>query len=360
MDFTVDFLNKNSDITGEIFLNIAKYSSGDLIITDEKFNIMFHNSKNAIKANNTTLFDIMENFLNDNIRITIENFKNSQNNHIFLKLIFNAENNFQNIPIDLHISKLKNKKGKIKGYIVIIHDITQEIRNRIQRETFTDILMHDLKNPIRANIQILELILNNKFGRIESNLKTILDELLNSCRFMNYMTDNLVMKYKNEFNLYELQKQKYSIVKLVKDRCNKLMNLLDRKKQTIELTIRGDYNEAEIDIDEMEKVINNLIINASEQSIENSIIKIKIENSKENINVSFTDYGYSKNLKNPNEIFEEYLTCSNKFRKVGFSLELYNCKKIIEAHNGRISAQNAENKGTSIIFSLPLCFSSAC
>ena len=94
--------------------------------------------------------------------------------------------------------------------------------------------------------------------------------------------------------------------------------------------------------------------------IENSIIKIKIENSKENINVSFTDYGYSKNLENPNEIFEEYLTCSNKFRKVGFSLELYNCKKIIEAHNGRISAQNAENKGTSIIFSLPLCFSSAC
>ena len=130
MDFTIDFLNKNSDITGEIFMNIAKYSSGDLIITDEKFNIVFHNSKNTIKNHNTTLFDIMENFLNDNIRITIENFKNSQNNHIFLKLIFNAENNFQNIPIDLHISKLKNKKGKIKGYIVIIHDITQEIRNR--------------------------------------------------------------------------------------------------------------------------------------------------------------------------------------------------------------------------------------
>ncbi|MCD7780231.1 MAG: HAMP domain-containing histidine kinase, partial [Candidatus Gastranaerophilales bacterium] len=237
---------------------------------------------------------------------------------------------------------------------VIINDISQEIKNKIQKETFVDIISHDLKNPMRANIRILELIMQNKFGIIEDNkLKSVLEELLNSCRFMSYMADNLLIKYKNEFDLYELQKQQYSIVKLIKERCNKLMNILERKKQSIELVIKGSTPDINIDVNEMAKVINNLIINASEQSIENSKIIIEVENNKERIEVSFTDYGYPQKQEMLNGIFEEYITCSNKFRKIGFGLELFNCRKIIEAHNGYICAKNETDTGTSITFSLP-------
>ena len=221
-------------------------------------------------------------------------------------------------------------------------------------ESFVDIISHDLKNPMRANIQILELILKNRFGKVENNLKVVLDELLNSCKFMNYMADNLLIKYKNEFDLYELQKQECSIVNLIKDRCNKLMNFLNRKKQSVELIVNGDLPKVNIDVDEMAKVISNLIINASEQSVENSKIVIQIENQKGSINVSFIDYGYPQKSEILNGIFEEYITTTNKFRKVGFGLELYNCRKIIEAHNGRISAKNESNTGNIITFSLPL------
>ena len=353
MNFMTSVFNKDSEILQNVLINIAKYSTGDLIITDDKFNIVFHNLKTVYKGKKLSLYDITSNFLNNNIRINIENFRNSQKNHLFLKLIFN-DNNIQNIPMEVHICKIRNKRNKVTGYYVILQDITQEITNKIQKETFIDILSHDLKTPIRANIQILELILNNKFGKLDSNIKSILDEVLNSCRFMNYMTDNLLIKYKNEFNMYELQKQNYSIVKLIKERCEKLMNLLDRKKQTIELIVKGNVKDIEIDVNEIGKVVNSLIINASEQSSVNSKIVIKIENNKDNIDVSFTDYGHGESLGKLNDIFEEYVACSNKFRRVGFSLELYNCRKIVEAHNGIISAKNAQHNGTEITFSLPL------
>jgi two-component system sensor histidine kinase VicK len=132
------------------------------------------------------------------------------------------------------------------------------------------------------------------------------------------------------------------------------MNILKKKHQSIEFIVKGNIENISIDVEEMGKVINNLIINASEQSLENSKIIIQIENNKENVNVSFINYGYSKINENPNDIFEEYLTCANRFRKVGFGLEFYNCKKIIEAHNGNIFAKTIENKGTSITFSLPI------
>lgn len=354
MNFTSYVVNRDTEFMQEIFMHIFKYCNEEIIVTDEKFLVLFHNSKYITDNKKYNLFDITEDFMNENIRERIEKFKKSDKNHLFFKLMFNDDYSFRNVPIDVHISKIKNRRNIIKGYTVIIQDISQELKNKIQKETFIDIISHDLKNPMRANIQILELILKNKFGKIENNLRVVLDELLNSCRFMNYMADNLLIKYKNEFDLYELQKQQFSIVKLVKDQCNKLMNVLERKKQSIELVVKGEISDVEIDIEEMSKVVSNLIINASEQSIENSKIVIQIENCMNSINVSFLDYGYPQKPEFLNGIFEEYIASSHKFRKVGFGLELFNCRKIVEAHGGQISAKNELNTGTAITFTLPL------
>ena len=338
----------------ENFMHILKYCNEEIIVTDEKFNILFHNSKCISDNKKYTLFDITKDFITDDIKENIKEFSKSDKNHLFLKLVFNNDYSFKKIPLDIHICKIKNKKNILKGYTIIIQDISQELKNKVQKETFIDIISHDLKNPMRANIQILELILKDKFGKIENNLKIVLDELLNSCKFMNYMADNLLIKYKNEFDLYELQMQQFSIVKLVKDQCNKLMNVLNRKKQTIELIIKGDFFDANIDIEEMSKVVNNLIINASEQSINNAKIIIQIEETRNLISVSFIDYGHPQKSEFLNGIFEEYIACSHKFRKIGFGLELFNCRKIIKAHGGEIFAKNELNTGTSITFSLPV------
>lgn len=345
--------NKETEFIKEAFNCVLKYSSGEIIITDEKFNIIFQNSKYIGQESGLNFIDLYNGFINENFEKNIKDFKLSDKNHMYVKMIFNNDNEINNIPVDVHICKVKDKKNNIKGYIIIIQDISREIENRIQKETFIDILSHDLKNPLRANMQIIELILNNKFGDLGNSIRIILEELLSSCRFMAYMAENLIIKYKNEFNLYELNKKQYSLVKLIKEKCSSLINMLDKKHQTIEFIVKGSINDINMDVEEIGKVINNLIVNASEHSSENSKIVIQVENNKENVNVSFINFDCIKNMKNPNDIFEEYITCSNRFRKIGFGLEFYNCKKIIEAHNGQISAKNIKNKGTSITFSLP-------
>ncbi len=354
MNSLLNLSNEETQFIKEAFLNVSKYSSGEVIVTDEKFNILFQNTKYITNKQNFNFLNLDKNFITENFKNIIKNFNISEKNHIYIKMIFNEEGNFNNIPVDVHICKIKNKDKILKGFVIIIQDITEEIRNRIQRETFIDIISHDLRNPIRANIQVLELILNNKFGELENNLKVILDELLGSCRFINYMAENLLIKYKNEFNMYELNKQNYSIIKLIKDKCNSLLSMLNRKNQTIEFVVSGKINDISMDVSAIGNVVNNLIVNASEQSCENSKIIIQVEKNKNNVKVSFIDTGNISNISNPNDIFEEYFMCSNRFRKIGFGLEFYNCRKIIEAHNGSIIAKNVKNKGNAIIFSLPL------
>lgn len=354
MSFQLGMLHNNADFMKDMIVQISKYSGSELIITDENLNVIFQNGKYIEDKEVINVFDLISECLNDNIKIKIDNFRVSENTHLFMKLLLTNNKLFENMPVDIHFCKIKNNRNKLKGYIIIIQDIVQEIRNKIQKETFIDIISHDLKNPMRANIQILELILKNKFGYINKDLQTVLEELLNSFKFMKYMADNLVIKYQNEFDIHELNKKRYSIIKLIKDKCNKIMNVLDRKKQTIELIVNSKIPDVYIDKEEMEKVIKNLIINASNESRENSKIIIKIEADCENVFVSMHDYGYSSNDAILDNLFDEYISCSNKFRKIGFSLELYNCRKVIEAHGGSIKAENISKNSKAITFSIPI------
>ncbi|MBQ3642369.1 HAMP domain-containing histidine kinase [bacterium] len=355
MNFLPALITKDNDFLKEIFFNVSKYSNNEIIVTDNKLNILFQNSKFKFSDNKFNILDLMPNCSNENLCINFENFINSAKKHIFFKLVFSDElNNFSNIPLDVHICKMYKGNKKLNGYCIIIQDITQEVKNKIQKETFMDILMHDLKNPIRANIQIIELILKHKFGIVGNSLFPIIEELLNSCRLINYMADNLIWKYKNEFSMYELQKQYCNITELIRGKCQNLSPFLERKNQTIELAIVGTIPPVNIDEEEIGKVINNLIVNASEQSKDNSIIRIEIIKNSKKIVVTFKNNGYSQTESSLKQIFEEYITCANKFRKVGFGLELYNCKRIIEAHRGHIYAKNSDNQGTMVIFSLPV------
>ena len=348
-------LNRNNGLIVEAFYQILEYSNNEIIITDENLNIIFHNSKFDFKNKKFSLSVLAPDFVNKNLNSHFTRFKNSDKNHIFFRLVFNdEENNFTNVPLNVHICKIKNNIGKLIGYSIILQDITQELKNNLQKQTMIDVLMHDLKTPLSANIQAIELLLDEKFGEYDDGVRLVLDELLNSSKFINYMMDNLIIKYKNEFSLKEISKQKYSFVDFVKQRCSNLLTFFDRKNQNIEIIVEDEIPLIYFDVESMEKVVNNLLINASEQSTDNSKIIVYIKRQGDSILVSFINNGSFETGESLNRIFDEYIACTNKFRKIGFGIELYNCKKIIEAHQGTIWAESTQNKGTSINFSLPI------
>lgn len=340
-------LNKEVDFMGQVLPHLLSYADGEVIVTDENLNIVFKNSKFNFKDNKFSLENLIPNNILQKLKNSFEEFKQTCKQHICFKIIV------QNVPLEFHICKIVQEKV-LKGFTIIFKDITSDLKREIQKETFVDILLHDFKNPIRSNIQVLELILDGKIGTLDLEIKEVLKEMLSSSYYLKHMTENLVYRYRNEFNSFELEKEEYSIISIIREKINKVLKFLNRRNQTIEMVVNGKIPLVSVDIEQMGRVINNLIINASEQSIENAKIIIQIEEVRGGVKVNFIDYGYNKTEENLKEMFEEYITCANKFRKVGQSLDLYNCRKIIEAHEGYIKAEHAEQKGTKISFVLPL------
>ena len=157
---------------------INSLSDGILIIND-KFEILratpnilkwfgIKKGKNIIGKN---VFEYIQ-FSDDNV-----NTDNLQNAEVFIK--HSPQNNFiiNSQPL-MHIEK--------KRYVLIIKDITTEKEIETLKADFVATLTHDLKVPIVAASNMIDLFLNEKFGNISdkqkfalSNMKSSNSELLN-------------------------------------------------------------------------------------------------------------------------------------------------------------------------------------
>lgn len=336
--------------------NIYKFSSGEVIITDEKFNIVSKNERYTVLPENRThnFIDLIrdENYEKD-INYIID-FHNIPQQFLTLKLNYINQITCKYMPSKVCISKIFTQNNDLSGYLIIVFDISQEVQYQQQKETFIATLTHDLKTPIRAQVRALELILDNKFGKIDESLAEILGEVHNSCKFMQYMTDNLLTKYKSQSGQLNIIKERKSLYNIIQNIKENLKYLLEQKNQKIIIEYFSEIKELNLDPYEIERVLNNLIINAAEYTPDNGIITIQVKNNDKEVLVSVIDNGWGIPENEISLIFNEYMSTSKKFRKVGYGLGLYICKKIVEGHRGKIFVTSQEGKGSNFTFTLPL------
>lgn len=336
--------------------NIFKFSNSEILLTDKNFNIISHNNRYTVASVDSSynFIDLINKINPEKIVEYILDFGSISQQNITLKLQYRNEILAQDIPTSVCISKICSENNTLDGYLIIVNDISQEVKNQAQKETFIATLTHDLKTPIRAQIRALELVLERKFGAINDDLEVILVEVLNSCKFMQHMTDNLLTKYKSECGQLNIVKEKHSLAEIIKNNGEKLKYILAQKNQNLIIEYKTDIETLAFDPYEIERVLNNLIINASEYTPDYGEITVGVTDENNFIKVSIRDNGWGIPQDDLNKIFDEFITTSKKFRKVGYGLGLYICKKIVEAHDGKISVRSEEGKGSEFSFTLPL------
>lgn len=90
--------------------------------------------------------------------------------------------------------------------------------------------------------------------------------------------------------------------------------------------------------------ISNLITNAIKHS-KSEKIDVILKKSDKDIEIVVQDYGTGINEENLNHIFEKFYRGDNTLKGTGLGLAIV--KNIVELHNGKITVQSEEGKGTS-------------
>jgi signal transduction histidine kinase len=137
-----------------------------------------------------------------------------------------------------------------------------------------------------------------------------------------------------------------------------VQNILDKMKISNFTRIKtsldfGSLPLVRCDQTQIEKVFQNLILNALEAMPEGGTLSITTEMDNETglirLKVSDTGSGMSKEFIR-NSLFKPFQTTKKK----GLGIGLIQCKEIVEMHKGRISVESEEGKGTIFTLELPL------
>lgn len=249
-------------------------------------------------------------------------------------------------PFDINIVKsqifniLKNKKA-------------QELISS-NKESFLATVAHDLKTPIRAGINALNLLLEENLGELEDPQQEIVEDILNSTRFMQDMVDNILCKNKIENDKITLRKTSHSVKELVEHCIELTKHIVAPKQQQIELTSDVENTFLLMDFLEMKRAMHNLIANASEYSPIGGKILIKIFNNEDKMGFFVQDFGHGIDLENQEDVFSQYMSFAKKYKRVGSGLGLYITKKIVEEHGGEIFLNSQVGFGTKITVLLPI------
>ena len=134
-----------------------------------------------------------------------------------------------------------------------------------------------------------------------------------------------------------------------------LSRLADRlHNHPVETAIPADLPLVSMDFVLIEQVLVNLLDNAVKYTPPGSPITISAAPLADEVEIVVADRGSGIPPADIDKIFGKFFRSTNRGQAVGTGLGLSICKGIVEAHGGRISAENRPGGGAAFRFSLPV------
>jgi signal transduction histidine kinase len=223
------------------------------------------------------------------------------------------------------------------------------------QEEFINMAAHELRTPVQPILGLAEVVLSKEEDETQREL---LEVLLRNARRLNRLIDNILDTTRIENQSLNLHKERFGINEIMldvlaeyeeKDNVNDNINNNGNVKIIFE---PKDNFLVEADKGRLMQVVSNLMTNAikfTPKGTITAIIKEEVEHNE--VIVSIRDTGSGIDPEIEPRLFSKFATKAQS----GTGLGLFISQNIVEAHGGRIWAENnSDGKGSTFSFSLPL------
>jgi signal transduction histidine kinase len=274
----------------------------------------------------------------------------------------NATNSQESVEMELNSGlflkitsfPVDDAEGPGNGMVLLHQDVTVEHQIAETRQEFVGMLSHDMRNPLSAIIATLELSLDGSLGDLNDNQRQFLGSAMNDSRRMLEMLNDLLDGYKYEAVELKLEKTQFDITQLISRLVSDFSPLAKERQielfqdTPLSLTVTADENK-------LTRVISNLLTNALKFTPKEGRIIVSAADKKQSVQVSVQDTGEGIAPDELEKVFQKYYQVEKRKlgRKTGTGLGLPLCRKLVDAHGGRIWVESRQGHGSSFIFTLP-------
>jgi signal transduction histidine kinase len=266
------------------------------------------------------------------------------------------------------LSTYSNSKAGVLSYVAIFENLWKQtelyddikkaheqlkMHDKMQKE-FINVAAHELRTPIQPILGLTEVL---RTQIKDAKQRELLDVTIRNAKRLQRLTEDILDVTKIEARSLGLKKELFDLNEMILNAISDFNNQIakENKGDSLILQLKSPSQKPiliEADKGRISQVISNLLSNAIRFTNEGSIHVTTDKNKSINeISVRVNDTGSGLDPEILPRLFSKFATKSDK----GTGLGLFISKSIIEAHGGRIWAENnAHGKGATFTFSLPI------
>jgi two-component system sensor histidine kinase KdpD len=219
------------------------------------------------------------------------------------------------------------------------------------RNSLLAALSHDLRTPLTVLVGLAESLALTKPPLSPEQLETT-DAIQDEARRMSTLVGNLLDMARIESGEVKLNLEWQPFEEVVGASLNAARSML--KQHTVEVHLPRDLPLVRIDALLIERVLVNLLENASKYTPPGSTVTLSAEVVADQLSISVSDDGPGLPPGREEAVFQKFTRGERESATPGVGLGLTICRAIVESHQGKIVATNRPGGGAKFTFTLPL------
>lgn len=248
--------------------------------------------------------------------------------------------------------------GGVIGAIGIYRDITTEKEIDKAKSEFVSLASHQLRTPLGIIKWYLEALQNdNYFKNAPTDTRKYFDEIYSSTeRVLSLVRDLLSVSRIDQGKVKNVPKPIF-LTQTIEEIIDQMQIVARNKKVTLRLTIEDSViPPITIDILRFHEAIENLITNALEYSLPESLVEVTLTKNDDTLLISVKDTGLGISKADLKLLFTKFFRSDEaiKHNPEGSGLGLYVVKSYVEGWGGKLAVQSEPGKGSTFTISLPI------
>jgi PAS domain S-box-containing protein len=279
-----------------------------------------------------------------------------------------------NLPeyLDVSVGTLRNKQNNQVGKLVIFRDISElktlqlkltalykkeyelniDLQDEIKkRSQYSRAVVHELKVPLSSIILSTELLEDQLKDEIPIKL---IHNIRRSSLNLEQRVNELFELARGELGLISIDPTTLDIRQLINEIMAEMSPLVAEKGLLLSSEITTVNSLVKGEQGRLRQVIINLLSNAIKFTRQGEIKIVVDKYNSDYLVIRVVDSGSGMDKVLLENLFDPYRRKTrDKYRSTGLGIGLGLCKIIVELHQGKIWAESAPGKGTTISFTIP-------
>ncbi len=282
--------------------------------------------------------------------VTGLNFETLRENNTCIYESYLHVKNGEAVPVEVHVRRVEFDETDSLQWI--LRDITERKELDALRNDMAAMIYHDLRSPLGNMVSSLDMLSNIVAN--DENAQSVLAITQHSTARMQRLVNSLLDINRLESGKSIADQQPVEPIALMQEAILDIQPSIQGKKQKVEFIPSAPLPHIWADRDMIQRVLVNLLENASKFTPTEGIIQIGAQQKEAGFVTFFVrDNGPGIPPEDAERIFDKFTRLRGKDKPGGLGIGLAFCRLAARGHGGKIWVESEENKGATFFITIP-------